>query len=222
MKKVLVAGLGVVALLLLVLVWRVPVDLEQPAGEQLLPWQIVVHPDGTNEVFGVRLGHATVAEAEAILGKRARLALFQDEDTLALEVYYGEVTLSGLSGQVMGHIDLPQDELQALHERAGQWRPTGGGGRRMPLSEADDNAQRARAVLASLAYVSYAKLEPALLLRRFGEPEERVRLDAEREHWLYPDKGLDILTQARGREVLQYVPPRDFDRLRTPLSVTQE
>lgn len=216
MKKTLLAALGVAALLLILMAWRAPLDLDQPVGDQTFAWQITVHPDGTNEVFGIRLGHTRVAQAEALLGKRARLALFEDGETLSLEVYYGEVTRGGLSGQLMGTVDLPRAELEGLKARAGQWRPTEAGGRRQPLSEADETAQR-NAVLSSLAYVPYADLDPTVLLRRFGEPAERVTLDAERVHWLYPERGLDILTQARGREVLQYVPPRDFERLRAPL-----
>jgi hypothetical protein len=37
------------------------------------------------------------------------------------------------------------------------------------------------------------------------------------EHFLYPEQGLDLQLNTKGKEVLQYVPPRDFSALRTPL-----
>jgi hypothetical protein len=38
------------------------------------------------------------------------------------------------------------------------------------------------------------------------------------EHFLYPAKGLDLILDRKGKEVLQYVAPRDFARLREPLT----
>ena len=36
-------------------------------------------------------------------------------------------------------------------------------------------------------------------------------------HWLYPVKGLDVVVREEGKEVLQYVAPREFERLARPL-----
>ena len=40
-----------------------------------------------------------------------------------------------------------------------------------------------------------------------------------RVHLLYPEKGLDVVVDAEGKELLQYVAPRDFALLREPLKV---
>ena len=37
-------------------------------------------------------------------------------------------------------------------------------------------------------------------------------------HLLYPDKGLDVVVDGNGKELLQYVAPRDFAELREPLN----
>ena len=60
-------------------------------------------------------------------------------------------------------------------------------------------------------------LDEATLIERFGTPGERLPVSSERVHLLYADKGLDIVVDAQGKELLQYVPPRDFARLREPL-----
>ena len=37
------------------------------------------------------------------------------------------------------------------------------------------------------------------------------------EHLLYPELGLDLILNPEGKEILQYVAPRDFRRLQAPL-----
>jgi hypothetical protein len=39
-------------------------------------------------------------------------------------------------------------------------------------------------------------------------------------HLLYPPLGLDVVVDGDGKELLQYVAPRDFERLRAPLLAT--
>ena len=53
---------------------------------------------------------------------------------------------------------------------------------------------------------------------RFGEPGERLVVSEKRVHLLYPDKGLDVVVDGNGKELLQYVAPRDFAELREPLN----
>jgi hypothetical protein len=54
-------------------------------------------------------------------------------------------------------------------------------------------------------------------VQRFGAPAERIRQGETLEHFLYPARGLDIVLDSKGKEVLQYVAPADFARLRAPL-----
>ena len=60
-------------------------------------------------------------------------------------------------------------------------------------------------------------MDEAIILQRFGTPAERIRQGETLEHFLYPDKGLDLVLDSKGKEVLQYVAPADFARLRAPL-----
>jgi hypothetical protein len=56
-----------------------------------------------------------------------------------------------------------------------------------------------------------------MITQRFGQPAERIKAGTTFEHLLYPDRGLDIRLDTEGKEVLQYVAPRDFTRIREPL-----
>ena len=81
----------------------------------------------------------------------------------------------------------------------------------------DDLALAWRAPIASVTFIPAASLDEQTVLRRFGAPAERIRVDERVEHFLYPDKGLDLALDSKGKEVLQYVAPRQFARLREPL-----
>ena len=67
--------------------------------------------------------------------------------------------------------------------------------------------------LRSITYAPRVDLEPQTLTARFGEPARIVAVDQRYSHWLYPQRGLDILVDRDGREVMQYLLPAEFDRV---------
>jgi hypothetical protein len=91
------------------------------------------------------------------------------------------------------------------------------GSRKVKLDPADALTLGQRAV-RSIAYLPQASLDEALIAKRFGEPNER-RTEAETGivHWLYPERGMDIARDPKGKVVIQYVSPADFPRLTAPL-----
>ncbi|MDH3353810.1 MAG: hypothetical protein OEL79_01195, partial [Chromatiales bacterium] len=93
----------------------------------------------------------------------------------------------------------------------------GDGGRKVTLNGADLE-RLYQMPIHSMTYIPKAKLNELLLVQRFGEPQQKIE---EQEigvsHWLYPDKGLDIILNKSGKAVFQYLPPRDFDKLIKPL-----
>ena len=75
-----------------------------------------------------------------------------------------------------------------------------------------------RAPIRSIAFIPSTNLDEATILQRFGAPAERLRGGEHIEHFLYPARGLDVVLDAKGKELPQYVAPRDFARLRQPLA----
>ena len=70
---------------------------------------------------------------------------------------------------------------------------------------------------ASLTYIPSVQIDETTAIQRFGAPAEVIHTGEQESHLLYPDRGLDIILHGKGREVLQYVAPRDFESLRKPL-----
>ena len=60
-------------------------------------------------------------------------------------------------------------------------------------------------------------LDADIIQSRFGTPESVVEINTQQAHWLYPDRGLDVVLDAKGKELLQYLAPREFAAYRAGL-----
>jgi len=217
-ERHLVAGLLLFSLLAVVVLL-----LLQPPGPPApghLPWQIEPTPGGSITVFGVTLGEDTLREAEQRLGERGALTLFISADgERTVEAYLQRVKRGGLQGSIVFTFDLPPPEVDAIYSRGLRIAPTGDGGQKVTLAPAARERVRSSPV-ATLTYLPRTRLDADTVRNRFGEPAERLpEPGGGGEHWLYPEKGLDLLLRKDGKAVLQYLPPRDFERVRKPLAV---
>jgi hypothetical protein len=185
--------------------------------QDIYPWQITVQSDGKIRVFGITLDQTTLLDASKTLGHNYELGLFEtDNQPLSLEAYFSEVTLGGISGKFILTLKASQMELTALREQAIKRKVLKSGARRYTLTQAE-NMRLVEKTISSLAYIPYINLDDEIIKRRFGEPTERIAIDQERQHLLFPEQGLDLLLDQKGKELLQYVNPVDFNKLRQPL-----
>ncbi len=185
-----------------------------------MPWQIELPSPGASRVFGLTLGGArpsTLADARRAFPELATLALLAPpEQPLALEAYFESVSIGPLSGKLVLTVAATPAELGAMRDKAAKTDHLETGIRKFVLNEAD--RQRAESMpLAGIVFIPAARLDESIILQRFGAPAERIRQGETLEHFLYPDKGLDLVLDRKGREVLQYVAPAEFPRLRAPL-----
>ena len=82
----------------------------------------------------------------------------------------------------------------------------------------EDIAVAYAAKMRGIAFVPSVNLDEAMILQRFGQPTERIPgAEKNTEHFLYPERGLDVVLNAQGKELIQYIAPRDFAHLREPL-----
>lgn len=185
--------------------------------ESRTPWAIATHPDGTSEVFGLHLGVCTLGEALTVLGGGAEVALMLNRDRPAtLEAYLESISAGFVTGKMVLTASLPTDVTEAMQARAVKIEALPSGARRLHLA-ADDRQRAREARLDAVTFIPSVNLDEATVIQRFGPPGERIRPDPHSEHFLYADKGLDLVLDSESKELLQYVAPRDFARLRTPL-----
>ncbi|MBU0753186.1 MAG: hypothetical protein KJ787_10640 [Gammaproteobacteria bacterium] len=182
-----------------------------------LPWQIDIQPDGRSRVFGLTLGRSTLDDARNRfkLGPQVAVVTAPGEQG-SLEAYFESVTAGFVTGKIILTLDVPPETIAELRRRAAKTEYMESTTRKSTLS-AEDGPLADRAPIRSIAFIPSAGLDEAAILQRFGAPAERLSVGEHIEHFLYPAKGLDVVLNAKGKELLQYVAPADFYRLRQPL-----
>lgn len=219
MERKIILGVIGASTLLLIVAMLIPSGPQQQATD--LPWQIEPMPGGTIRVFGLTLGESTLAETEIKVRDEAEITLFtaqQDgQPHYVVEAYFDPVNLSGLRAIMVVVLDLPQTELELMYQRGIRIAKLGSGNHKVTLS--GDDIQTARQTpIASITYIPRTRLSEELLHKQFGPPELRIQ-EAENAttHLLYPERGLDIALDERGKAVMQYVMPSRFEQVLEPL-----
>lgn len=181
------------------------------------PWHIEHPAAGTVRVFGLTLGQTNTNEAEQRFQEEAKSSLFKSPSgKLVVEMFFEQVTLAGLKSKIVINIAVPDMELQGMYERGLRMSGTSSGKK---ITLAPDDVDRVRTLpISSLTYMPSVRLEEGIVIKRFGQPAKRIReKKSGAVHWLYPQHGLDITLGGQEKPVLQYVSPKDFDKLVQPL-----
>ena len=191
---------------------------QPPETYKNLPWQIEVLDNGQSRVFGIVLGNSSLQQVEQQFQEPAEVSLFAtDQGERVVEAFFNSVTLSGFRARIVATLGFTSAQLQRLYDRGERISTLAQGKRKVSLSDADLALARQTPV-TGLTYLPKTDLSPQVVLKRFGQPAEKIaEPGGQIEHWLYPDKGLDIVMDKEAKEVLQYVAPKDFTRLRAPL-----
>lgn len=213
-----IAGVLVLAVAALVVGIMIPGGGDRPT--QTFPWQISQTEDGRTQVFGLTLGQSTLQQAEQVFQSDSELSLFEPapgKGQRVVEAYFDKVNLGGLSAKVVMVIALTPEQLQAMFERGTRISTLGNGSRKVTL-HAEDVTRVRETPIYTITYLPRIRLDTVLLEKRFGKPARIVvEKDANTNHWLYPQLGLDIAVDENNNAVLQYVAPEQFDQLIKPL-----
>lgn len=232
MHKKIIIGIVVVCVLVFIVSMLMPVPVGESERDdeegvtreqveqhaQFLPWQIEPTAEGSIRVFGLTLGESTLQEANNLYHSGAEVSLFvSPEGRYKIEAYFDKVVLGGFSSQMILVVALSQDLQAAMFQRGTRVSSLGGGRKKATLAPNDLQTVFSSPV-ASLTYLTRARLDDELLVKRFGEPTNRIQEpETSTMHWLYPELGLDVALSEKGRAVLQYVPPNQFSELMKPL-----
>jgi hypothetical protein len=198
--------------------WRTAAEPPAAArAEMPAPWLVEVDAAGRSRVFGLGLPGATLETARRQFGDDLQIAVMARRGQPgALEAYLEIFTAAFISGRLLLAAEVDADVIAGWQARARQ-TPVDGDTTRYTLA-AEDLAAALRAPLVGVTFIPAAQLDAETLRSRFGEPAERLASGERLVQWMYPAKGLAVVLDSEGREVLQYVAPADFERrLRAPL-----
>jgi len=182
------------------------------------PWQVSILEGGKSRVFGVVLEETALKDVDRLLKSTPKVALFELDKKLALEAYYKNVSLGGLIGSFIFTLDAPVEQLNRIRQESHKKEPAENNGYRYELDK--PTTDRAKSfVVNTLIYIPTVQLDEKTIVQRFGEPSYKIKIKTKEIgwHYLYPEKGLDLIFKEEGKEVFQYVLPKDFNLLLGPL-----
>lgn len=206
---------ALLALLVLVFQALFPSDREDRAGHGVPPpWQIEKLADGHTRVFGLVPGISTLAEARERMGSDLNIAVIAaPNETGTLEAFHDSLNAGFVTGKLILTMEADEASIAAMKQRSPKSDYMESSTRKYRLAATDLEAAQGLPIRA-IGFIPSAHLDAATVEQRFGRPTERLRSGEDSEHLLYPDRGLDIALNAKGRELLQYVAPDAFAPLR--------
>lgn len=215
MKKVTII-LALVLLALFLLVNKGTKDDAQIVEKY--PWQISNLEKGKSRVFGIVLGETSLKKVDLILKSSPKVVLFELDKKLSLEAYYKNISLGGLIGSFIFTLDASEEQLNKIKKESVNKEPAENKGQRYNLDKPAIEKSRILMV-KNLIYIPTVQLDEKTIVQRFGKPSKKIKLKTKEVgwHYLYPEKGLDLIYKEEGKEVLQYVLPKDFNLLLEPL-----
>lgn len=183
------------------------------------PWQVELLPQQHTRALGITLGPQgdTLADVQRIWGANVEVALIAAPgENGAIEAFIDPAQAGGINGKLIVALQTTPQEVKAMRERALTADFMESTTRKYKLAPADLQAA-ATLKVSALTFIPQAKLDAQAVIDRFGPTPQRRRAGEGTEHFLYPDKGLDVGLNPKGKDVLQYVAPADFTKLSAPL-----
>jgi hypothetical protein len=208
---------------LLFLIAALMIPSRVPDKDPKLPWDVVVDSAGNSTVFGLQLGHSTMADARILLDDIGETDLLISKDgSKTVETFFRSVILSGLKADFVMTLGIDQATVEDIYQRGVQIGTLESGTKKVDLTKEDVDLA-ARASIVHITYLPKTDLDGERIRPLFGDPEQVIEEpETGITHWLYPSIGLDIAIDPERKEVFQYVNPADFHQIIEPLKQAAE
>jgi len=216
MNKKTLSSFLIAVLLILAIAIMFPAGKNSPETPRL-PWDIAIDTAGNTSVFNLTLSQSTLADAQKEFKKEAKISMFvSPEERYTIEAYFKQLYISGIRADLILTLEVDPTSAAQMYDRGQRLSQLGSGEKKITLAHAD-NGRMLAAPISHITYLPAASLDAELIEDRFGKPEIRHTEPSGIAHWLYPKKGLDIALDPKGRAVLQYTSPAQFERITQPL-----
>lgn len=203
-------------LLISILFWLSACSNDQPQPVDL-PWQASINNDGNVDAFGITVGKTTLREMMVHFKSFPETGLFVDEDgSNALEAYFGKKRVGLFEAKLVAESDADEDTRNAMQERALERKPQPSGKWRYRLSE-DDVRVANELPVKYLVYIPVVDYKQERIETLFGDPQSTHAMTEKAAYWFYPDKGLILLLNSDGGDIMYYSPTRHYAALRERL-----
>ena len=178
-------------------------DVEIP-DNQAMPWQSYVNDQGKTVVFDLTMGESTLAESMRLFGSEVEASLFEDKDQKqTLEVFFSSTKVGGISAKVIVNLALNNQQFDHLNSNIKETEVMPTGNKKTIFNQTGESSMF-NLTISALTFIPSADLSPDTLLGLFKKPARVESLETGVEYWHYPDKGLRIIVDTEGKEILEF------------------
>lgn len=183
-----------------------------------LPWQASMTPEGTVQAFHLEIGKSTLKETINQFRSFPEIAVFtQENGKRRAEAYFGKQRLGVFEAKIIAELQADDATLAKFEADSKKREGMASGMWKYALSE-DDVRVADGLPVRKLVYMPTIDYDPETVTARFGEPTERLPSQKEGvEFWFYPQKGLAILMNNDGDEILYYTDEKNYPALKQDL-----
>ncbi|MFK5914400.1 MAG: hypothetical protein QM484_08490 [Woeseiaceae bacterium] len=176
------------------------------------PWQVEIVDKGATKVFGITLNTSTLKDVNQRFNMAPSIALYELKNERVLEAYYKNKSLGGLIGSFIISLNANTEQLNKLQAASKKQERTKNREVKYLIGTKDVLLLN-EIIVKNITYIPTVQLDEATIIQRFGEPASKLKLKTKEKgwHYLYPEIGLDIIYKEEGKEVLQYVLPKNFN-----------
>ncbi len=186
--------------------WLLLPNAPQKVDKQALPWNSVRDEQGHVHALGLIIGQSTLRDAMALYGKDVEIKEFTNKDLqpVSVEAYFPSIYLLSIKSPLILRLHVSPQRMQALLEEAPGVRATPSGDKEVLLSEFQARTLL-DAPIESITLPVSKDLPKEAIVKRFGQPTYIHTNPADKtERWIYPEKGLEIIVDPDGKEVLEW------------------
>ncbi len=188
-----------------------------------LPWLVSTDEQGRSIVFGQTLGKSSLRDLVMHAGRDAEISLFLNRDgSYSLEAFMEYVNLGNIVSKLIVQLQATDEEFRALQAAAVKDQIGPSLAHKYRLNPEDEKAMMNKTIISLTYTPMYVRLTDEMIEQRFGPAQARLSINEDTRHLLYPDIGLDIFIDDRGKTVFEYVNPSDFQSLRDALNKAAE
>ena len=169
-------------------------------------------------IMGITIGSSTLQAAEKILQESPETAMFipaksNKDQSIQLEAYMEEHQL------VLG-LETDLDLIEKIKRNGKNPFVFPSGVIKVGIGDKESDAVNAL-LINSLTLISHNRVNLEQFEQRYGKPGQIIQTTDGYVHFLYPDLGLDLTRGPEGADALQFVDPKHFARLLSPLKAMQ-
>jgi len=174
------------------------------SDDQTLPWQSKVNASGQTEIYNLVIGSSSFQDAIRTFGKDLEVSLFKNQDeSFWLEAFYNNIEIAQIRGQLIVELLMSENQLSFLQNniKSSEKLPTGN--EKFELNLFAKSSLR-NLMIKKIVFIPKTDIAPSTIIDRFGKAD-KISSDAQGvEYWIYQEKGLRIIYNANGKEMMEY------------------